>query len=368
AAALALGGLAFVITAIVAPSVGVALGVGGMVGGVTLLAVGVVAFGRIAPAWRLLFAELYVALVLLLVGAGIWSVISQPVVFQATPLTVPNVQFWEFPGDVRIAYVRLDPPGVPNPTPVVYLHGGPGFVGTANAEALRPLAEAGFTVYAYDQVGSGLSSRLPLPSDYTVERHLRDLARIRAAIGASSVHLVGHSYGAVLAAHSVANQGDWVSRVALIAPGPLSPESVRAQPSPGLRLSAELQAQLAAEEAAVFARGGARWSLWLALRQLSLNVAHSYIGDAEADAVKEALLAATQRFALCDPTRAFPRPTRGAGLYANLATRQDLAQLPDIRPRLGAARGAPWPQRGAPRASAGIPTPPPRRKASAARS
>jgi hypothetical protein len=58
----------------------------------------------------------------------------------------------------------------------------------------RQFAADGFRVYLYDQVGSGLSSRLRV-RDYTLERDVADLEAIRQQIGADRLILIGHSWG-----------------------------------------------------------------------------------------------------------------------------------------------------------------------------
>jgi hypothetical protein len=45
---------------------------------------------------------------------------------QLPPAPVAGQRFWELPTGSRIAYVHLPARGTPRPTPVVFLHGGPG--------------------------------------------------------------------------------------------------------------------------------------------------------------------------------------------------------------------------------------------------
>jgi proline iminopeptidase len=91
--------------------------------------------------------------------------------------------------------------GNPTDPMVVVLHGGPGsdYRSLLNA---RDLAGDGYYVVFYDQRGSGLSKREPRGS-YTIQIMLDDLSAIIAHYRSSpqqKVFLLGHSWGAILAA------------------------------------------------------------------------------------------------------------------------------------------------------------------------
>ena len=94
---------------------------------------------------------------------------------------------------------------VPNP-PIIYLHGGPGGKITKGIiEDLEPLTYEGYSLYFYDQVGTGYSCRLKDINEYTVERHVEDLKEIVDRIGMNQqVILIGQSWGAVLLSRFVA--------------------------------------------------------------------------------------------------------------------------------------------------------------------
>jgi proline iminopeptidase len=100
------------------------------------------------------------------------------------------------------------------PTPVIYLHGGPGV--SEMPEAVRffsQLARDGFDVYVYDQIGVERSARLGDPTRYTVERNVADLEAVREQIGAERVILIGHSWGAQLAAAYLAGHQEHIAKV-----------------------------------------------------------------------------------------------------------------------------------------------------------
>jgi proline-specific peptidase len=86
-----------------------------------------------------------------------------------------------------------DGPGVP----LLCLHGGPGSPHTG-LELLEPLSDER-PVVLYDQLGSGNSSKPSDPSLWTVELFLAELANVREALGLERVHLLGHSWGGMLA-------------------------------------------------------------------------------------------------------------------------------------------------------------------------
>jgi len=81
--------------------------------------------------------------------------------------------------------------------PVVTLHGGPG----SPHDYLEPLAELGDgrEVVFYDQLGCGRSDRPEDPMLWVLERFVRELDAVITAAGHAQVHLLGHSWGAMLA-------------------------------------------------------------------------------------------------------------------------------------------------------------------------
>jgi proline iminopeptidase len=83
-------------------------------------------------------------------------------------------------------------------TPVILLHGGPGF----SSYYMKPLEDIGDErkVVRYDQVGSGKSDRLTDTATFTIDRFVRELDSLRKHLGYEKVHLVGHSWGTILAA------------------------------------------------------------------------------------------------------------------------------------------------------------------------
>jgi proline iminopeptidase len=81
--------------------------------------------------------------------------------------------------------------------PLLLLHGGPG----APHDYLEPLEALGDDrpVIFYDQLGCGNSDRPDDPALWTIERYLAELERVRAFLGLEKVHILGQSWGSMLA-------------------------------------------------------------------------------------------------------------------------------------------------------------------------
>lgn len=80
---------------------------------------------------------------------------------------------------------------------VLCLHGGPG----ASHEYLLPLADLaqfGYRVVLFDQLGCGRSQRPRGTSLYTVEHNVEEVEGLRRALKLGRVHLFGSSYGGAL--------------------------------------------------------------------------------------------------------------------------------------------------------------------------
>lgn len=82
-------------------------------------------------------------------------------------------------------------------TPLLCLHGGPGFT-HHYMEALGQLADERRVIF-YDQLGCGSSDRPADTSLWTVDRFVEELAVVRDALGLDHVHLLGSSWGGMLA-------------------------------------------------------------------------------------------------------------------------------------------------------------------------
>ncbi len=78
-------------------------------------------------------------------------------------------------------------------------NGGPGLPCDYVREPHAQLADAGFRVVAWDQLGCGQSDKPDDASLWTIERYAAETETVRAALGAGPVHLLGQSWGTFLA-------------------------------------------------------------------------------------------------------------------------------------------------------------------------
>jgi L-proline amide hydrolase len=82
--------------------------------------------------------------------------------------------------------------------PVLILHGGPG--GTHDyLEPMGGLAHTGRRVIFYDQIGCGKSPHPSDPSKWTVQLFIDEVDAVREALGLDRIHLLGQSWGGMLA-------------------------------------------------------------------------------------------------------------------------------------------------------------------------
>ncbi len=117
---------------------------------------------------------------------------------------------------------------------VLFVHGGPGFPTRGRPRAMQLLAES-YTVHLFDQRGCGRSSRPfdrapegslyqqlgAIESTLGLAEQVADIERIRRVLGSERITLVGHSFGALVAALYAAEFADRVSTLVLVSPAPL---------------------------------------------------------------------------------------------------------------------------------------------------
>lgn len=124
------------------------------------------------------------------------------------------------PGEARLAvdggriWYRLVGSG--NATPVILLHGGPGYASfyMRSLEALstdRP-------VVRYDQLGAGKSDRITDTAMFNIAHFVRELDSLRSHLGYDKVHIVGHSWGTILGFEYYRAHPEHVSSLTLMSP------------------------------------------------------------------------------------------------------------------------------------------------------
>ena len=133
---------------------------------------------------------------------------------RAVPSKEAYVPFRRWRTWTRVAGERDDP----GKSPVLVLHGGPG-VPHDYLEPLEALARTGRRVVFYDQLGCGRSDRPHDPSLWSVALFVEELAAVRGALGLDRVHLLGQSWGGMLAMEAaLAGHAGLVSLVLADAP------------------------------------------------------------------------------------------------------------------------------------------------------
>jgi proline-specific peptidase len=104
------------------------------------------------------------------------------------------------PGEYRLAVpggnIWYKVTGTGKGTPVILLHGGPGF----SSFYLKSLEDLGDdrVVIRYDQLGGGKSDRISDTTMFTFSHFVTELDSLRAYLGLEKVHVLGHSWGTML--------------------------------------------------------------------------------------------------------------------------------------------------------------------------
>lgn len=101
-------------------------------------------------------------------------------------------------------------------TPLLLLHGGPG-APSYYLEPLAGLADERPVVF-YDQLGCGRSEKPSDPTLWRVDRFVEELGQIRDALGLTEVHLLGHSWGTMLATDYMLTRPKGVASLTLASP------------------------------------------------------------------------------------------------------------------------------------------------------
>jgi len=124
----------------------------------------------------------------------------------------PGEGFIEVPGG-RVWYRIV---GSGTATPLLVLHGGPG----APSYYLKPLAALADErpVIFYDQLGCGHSDPITDSTLLTVDHFVAELGAVRQTLGLGEVHLLGHSWGTMLATDYLLTKPEGVRSVTFASP------------------------------------------------------------------------------------------------------------------------------------------------------
>jgi proline iminopeptidase len=106
--------------------------------------------------------------------------------------------------------------GAGNATPAILLHGGPGFA----SYYMKPLEalSADRPVVRYDQLGAGNSDSTKDTTLFTIAHFVAELDSLRSRLGYDKVHLVGHSWGTILAVEYYRAHPEHVASLTLASP------------------------------------------------------------------------------------------------------------------------------------------------------
>jgi proline iminopeptidase len=135
---------------------------------------------------------------------------------EADPLGQAREGYIESRDDVALYYRTL---GEAVDTLVV-VHGGPFVDHGYLAPDLEPLAETHVLIF-YDQRGTGRSTLVSDPASLHIAEHIRDLEAVRHHFELGQMALLGHSWGALLAAAYAHAHPGRLSALVAVSPGPL---------------------------------------------------------------------------------------------------------------------------------------------------
>jgi len=243
---------------------------------------------------------------------------------------IQTAKYWELPTGSKIAYFLIPAKGTKKPFPIIYLQGGPGgFISDRNITTFAPLSEDGYDIYLYDQIGSGQSERLSNVTEYTADRHKKDLEEIVKMIGSDKVILIGQSWGAVLATLFIADNLNSVEKV--IFTGAVSilpmreellniktPDSLHLKKPPYTNREANAKCQNIRVKAITF------WAKTFGSKLAS---------DNEVDAFQTYLNGELNKATVCDTSQAL-KTQGGGGFYAQIMTVKSFIEIKNPRARL----------------------------------
>ncbi|MEU3465927.1 alpha/beta fold hydrolase [Streptomyces sp. NPDC006733] len=289
------------------------------------------AFALLGQGWR--SAALFAGGLVVTVAVLAAGTVFRPMPGTAASPVPPGVRFWNLSTGSRIAYVHVPAAGTARPTPVIFLHGGPGTPGEGIPAGGRELAADGFDVYSYDQLGAGRSTRLADITGYTVARQVADLDAIRRTLGVDRIIIIGQSWGGSLAAQYLAAHSRQVAKAVFTSPGALWGQEYpgSAAGEPWNRLAPAQQVRLDQLNSAP------RILAASLLLDINPGAAHAMVGDREVDQWMHEVALTGKDSTACQgapPTEAHHNPQ---GFYSNQLTRKDFEHTPDPRPQLRTA-------------------------------
>lgn len=103
---------------------------------------------------------------------------------------------------------------------LVAISGGPG-LSSDYMFSLEQLASPDLAVVTYDPRGTGRSTApADDPANYHLDKYVADLEAVRQALGSDTVHLLGHSWGGLVAMYYATVHPERVNSMVLVSSGP----------------------------------------------------------------------------------------------------------------------------------------------------
>ncbi len=138
----------------------------------------------------------------------------------------------------------------PGKLPLLALHGGPG-AAYDYLESLDALAATGRRVIYYDQLGCGNSHLSePAPDLWTIPLYVEEVDVVRRALGLERIHLLGQSWGGMLAQEYALTQPAGLASLTLASTLASIPQTVAGMNRLRRELPADVQKALDENEAA----------------------------------------------------------------------------------------------------------------------
>ncbi len=241
-----------------------------------------------------------------------------------------STKYWNLSTGSKIGYTFIPGMGSKKNYPIIYLHGGPGgFVSDRDIRVLSALAEDGYDIYLYDQIGSGQSARLENINDYTASRHVKDLNEIVSKVNAEKVILIGQSWGAILATLFTTDHTEKVEKIILSSPGPIYPvrqELKNVTPPDSLHVRTPFYSNNQGNEKAN------NWRI-KAITFCATKFYKKMASDKEVDNFASYLNFEVNKSTVCD-TANILKAVAGSGFYAAVMTFKSLDLVQDPRPKL----------------------------------
>ena len=137
-------------------------------------------------------------------------------------------------------YRMVDPGEQSSKLPLLCLHGGPG-AAHDYLESLDAMADSGRRVIYYDQLGCANSALPhPAPEMWTVELYVEEIDVVRRALGLDRIHLLGQSWGGMLAMEYMLTQPQGIASLTIAS----SPASMKQWVAEANRLRELLPAEI----------------------------------------------------------------------------------------------------------------------------